>query len=77
MKRKSLARKTSIRKVSTLIERRRAAAAKAMPEVKRMIKRFGRAAVGNCLAKIRDVEKQATKIATMKKEIAALRQKLK
>lgn len=65
------------RKVSTLIERRRTAAARAMPEVKRLIKKHGRAAVGNCLAKIRDVEKQATKIATMQREIAVLRRKLK
>ena len=65
------------RKVSTLIDRRRSAAAAAMPEVKRIIKKYGRAAVGNCLAKIRDVEKQAVKIAAMKREIAVLRRKLK
>lgn len=50
----------------------RARASEAMPEVKKLVKRFGKAAVGNCLSKIRDHDKQLAKIAHLKREVAQL-----
>ena len=59
------------------VQRRRAAAASAMPDVKRMVKKYGRAAVGNCMGKIAASERAAKKVAAMKKELAALEARLR
>lgn len=59
------------------MEVRRAAAAAAMPDVKRMVKKYGRAAVANCLHKIADFDKEVSKLAALKKEIAAREARLK
>ena len=53
------------------VETRRAKAAAAMPDVKRMVKKYGRASVANCLHKIADFDKEVSKLAALKKEIAA------
>lgn len=60
-----------------IAERRRAAAAAAMPEVKRLVKKFGRVAVANCMGKIVASERAAKKVAAMKRELAALESKLR
>lgn len=60
-----------------LAERRRAAASAAMPEVKRIVKKFGRVAVSNCIGKIIASERAAAKVAAMKKELAVLESKLR
>lgn len=59
------------------VERRRAAAAAAMPDVKRIVKKYGRAAVGNCMGKIAASERASKKLAAMKKEVAAFEAKLR
>jgi hypothetical protein len=61
----------------TIPERRRAAAAAALPEVKRLVKRFGRMAVANCLAKIRAFEKEAARLGALRKEVAALERRIR
>lgn len=60
-----------------MVERRRAAAKAAMPEVKKLVRRFGRAAVGNCLAKIRTFDKEAKRLAALRQQVRELAQKLK
>lgn len=61
----------------TPMDRYRALAASAMPDVKRLVKKYGRKAVANCLAKIRDYDRELSKLADLKKEIAAREAKLK
>jgi hypothetical protein len=60
----------------TKMEKAKAAREKAMPEVKRLVKRYGRAAVGNCLAKLRDRDKAAKKVAELKRELSRLEKNL-
>lgn len=64
-------------KAANLAERRRAAASEAMPEVKRIVKKFGRVAVSNCMGKIIASERAAKKVAAMKRELATLESKLR
>lgn len=59
------------------IDLQRAAAAAAMPEVKKLVKKFGRAAVGNCMGKIAASERAAKKLAVMKRDVAALEARLR
>lgn len=59
------------------VERRRAAAAMAMPDVKRMVKKYGRAAVGNCMGKIAASERATKKLVEMKKKVAEFEAKLR
>lgn len=61
----------------TIPEKRRAAAAAALPEVKRLVKRFGRMAVASCLARIKAFEKEAARLAALRKEVAALEKRIK
>lgn len=61
------------RKQQSPAERRRALRVAAMPEVKRLVKKFGRATISSCIGKIRDGEKAAAKLAALKREIATLR----
>ena len=63
-------------KKMTPIERRRIARAAAMPEVKRLVKRYGRATIANCVAKIRDHEKAAQKLLALKREVAQLEKRI-
>lgn len=67
----------AIRKRLNITEQRRLMASTAMPEVKRLVKRFGRVAVANCLGKIAASERAAKKVAAMKRELAALESKLR
>ncbi len=60
-----------------LRDKRRAAAASAMPEVKRLVKKYGRLAVGNCLNKIRTRDKEAAKLAALRKQVAELQRGLR
>lgn len=61
----------------TSMDRYRALAASAMPDVKRLVKKYGRKAVSNCVKKIADYEKEVGRLAALKKEIAAREAKLK
>lgn len=64
-------------KKPNIAERRRAAAASAMPEVKKLVKRFGRVAVANCMGKIAASERAARKVAVMRRELRELESKLR
>jgi hypothetical protein len=59
------------------LQRRREIAAAAMPEVKKLVKKFGRPAVGNCVAKIAAWEKENKKLVKMRNEVAALERRLR
>jgi hypothetical protein len=61
----------------TTLDKVRAQAKAAMPEVKRLVKKFGRRAVSACLKKIADYDKEVAKLSALKKEIAAREAKLK
>jgi hypothetical protein len=69
--------KNGKQKRMTTRDRQRAKAASAMPEVKRLVKRFGRAAVGNCLGKIAAWEREAKKLSKMRSEVAQLERRLR
>ena len=58
-------------------DRQRALNASAMPDVKRLVKRYGRLAVGNCLAKIKARDQQAEKLATLRREVATMQKALR
>jgi hypothetical protein len=60
----------------TTRDKQHAAAVAAMPEVKRLVKKFGRTAVGNCLNKLKAHEKELGRLADLKAEIAALEKQL-
>jgi hypothetical protein len=60
----------------TLPERRRQQARVAMPEVKRLVKKYGRQAIGNCLAKIHAWEREAKKLNALKQEVSQLEKRL-
>lgn len=59
------------------VELRRAAAAEAMPDVKKMVQKFGRIAVSSCMTKIIAAEKASRKLAAMKREVAEFESKLR
>jgi len=58
-------------------ERRRAQAAAAMPQVKRLVRRFGRVAVANCVNRLAAWERENNKLTKMKREVAALETRLR
>lgn len=62
------------RKLPSRVEKRRATASAAMPEVKKLVRRFGRLAVHNCLVKIHEQEKALAHLADLKREVAKLSQ---
>lgn len=55
----------------------RARQAAAMPDVKKIVKKHGRRAVGACLKKIADYDKECAKLEALKKEVASREAKLK
>jgi hypothetical protein len=57
------------------IQRNKAAAA--MPEVKKLVQRFGRMAVSNCLGKIKERDKEAARLAALRKQVAELEKGLR
>lgn len=69
--------KPTKRKIVTAAERHRNQAAAAMPDVKRLVKKFGRRAVGNCLGKIKEAEKAVAELAALKKLVADKERRLK
>lgn len=58
-------------------ELRRAAASAAMPDVKKLVKKYGRTAVSSCMTKIVAAEKASRKLAAMKREVAEFESKLR
>lgn len=44
----------------------------AMPEVKRLVKKYGRAAVARCLNNLKEHEKGLSRLKKLKQEVAAL-----
>lgn len=58
-------------------EKYRATVASAMPEVKALVKKFGRAAVANCLTKIREYDREVGRLEKLKREIAEREAKLR
>jgi N-methylhydantoinase B/oxoprolinase/acetone carboxylase alpha subunit len=64
-------------KKPNLVERRRAANARAMPEVKKLVKKFGRTAVSSCMTKIIAAEKATKKLVAMKRAVAEFESKLR
>ena len=65
-------RRTKRTKRTNTRDRQRALNAKAMPDVRRLVKRYGRLAVGNCLAKIKDRDRQAERLAALRRDVAAM-----
>ena len=60
----------------TARQKRATAAVAAMADVKQVVKKHGRLAVGNCLAKIKNHEKEMARLETLKKEVAKLEKQL-
>lgn len=58
-------------------ELRRVASQAAMPDVKKLVKKFGRTAVSSCMTKIVAAEKASRKLAAMKREVAEFESKLR
>ena len=58
-------------------ERQRALNARAMPDVRRLVKKYGRLAVGNCLAKIKARDHQAERLAILRREVATMEKALR
>lgn len=52
-------------------------AAAAMPEVKRLVARYGRVAVANCIGKIRARDKEADRLKALKRQVAELERGLR
>lgn len=59
----------------TLRARRYLARKNAMPEVKRLVKKYGRATIANCINKLRDVEREEKKIAALKRQLKDLQRR--
>lgn len=66
-----------IRKKSNARDIQRANATAAMPEVKKLVHRFGRVAVSNCIGKIKERDKEAARLAALKKQVADLEKGLR
>lgn len=56
---------------------RRERAKAAMPEVKRLVTKFGRMAVSSCLNKIKARDKELSRLTALKKQVAALEKGLR
>lgn len=59
----------------TKLERRRELQQAAMPEVKKLVRRYGRTVITVCLSKLKEHEKACQKLAALKREVAALEKK--
>jgi hypothetical protein len=60
----------------TPAEKRRAARKAAMPEVKKLVRRYGRANIARCVMDLQAQEKTAKQIASLRKEAARLARSL-
>ena len=58
------------------IEKRRALRKAAMPEVKKLVKRFGRTTVMNCINQLKEHDKTLKKIAELRREAARLKRQI-
>lgn len=47
-----------------------------MPEVKRLVKKYGRSIVSGCVTRLRDYEKAQKRLADLRKEAAELEKRL-
>lgn len=56
--------------------KRQAARKAAMPEVKRLVKKYGRSTIANCIGRLRDAEKAAQRLATLKREVKELSKRI-
>lgn len=56
----------------TPLEKRRIARKAAMPEVKKLVRRFGRANISHCIAQLMEQEKVQKRLADLRKEVARL-----
>ncbi|MDE2103163.1 MAG: hypothetical protein KGL39_38310 [Patescibacteria group bacterium] len=54
------------------LEKRKQLRAAAMPEVKRLVKKYGRTTIQNCLLKLKEHDKTVARIAQMKRELQRL-----
>lgn len=57
-------------------EQRKAQRAAAMPEVKKLVRRFGRTTIAACLSTLKDHEKGVKRLNDLKKEVARLERAL-
>ncbi len=57
-------------------EQQRQAQAAAMPEVKALVRLYGRSAIAVCLSKLKEYEKSRSRLAALKEEVALLEKKL-
>jgi hypothetical protein len=64
------------RRMMTLPEKHRALRKQAMPEVLKLVKKYGRKAISGCLTKVRETEKAKRKLAEMQKEIEQLKRSI-
>lgn len=60
----------------TRLEKRRALWKAAMPEVKKLVRKYDRGAIAHCLKFMADQAAIARRVAALKKEAAALQKKL-
>jgi hypothetical protein len=60
----------------TFQEKRRETVQAAMPEVKKLVRRFGRSAITSCLNKLREYEKNVHRMQQLKQEVARLERQL-
>lgn len=65
------------RKISKTVQQRQSARKAAMPEVKKLVKRFGRATISSCLSQLRELDKQAQRLAALRKEVRELARKVR
>jgi len=58
------------------LEKRRAARKAAMPEVMKLVRRYGRTTISGCLAKLKDQDKIRLRIARLKREAVELEKRI-
>lgn len=54
------------------LEKRRALRSAAMPEIKRLVKKYGRTIVASCLVNLKEHDQKLARIAALKREAAEL-----
>lgn len=62
--------------MTTRLEKRRALVKNAMPEVKKLVAKYDRAAIQNCLNQLRDYEKTVKELERAEAKAAELRRKV-
>jgi hypothetical protein len=62
---------------STKRDKQREAARAAMPDVQKLVRKYGRAAVANCLHKIQLRDREMKKLDTLKKQVGELERGLR